>query len=229
MTQIPLNMLQKRSQLAAKYLCGNGIEIGALDAPLDLPAQAKVRYVDRMPVHELRLQYPELASRKLVDVDIVDDGESLGKIEDDSLDFLVANHMLEHCENPLGTLRNALRKLKKDGILYCSIPDKWQSFDIERNLTTFEHLINDDKDSGAASKFAHYVEWARFVAKSPDAEVEESALRNMQFKYSIHFHVWDESSFHEFLNQSKSYLNNIFEILQFERNGTEVVAILRKQ
>ena len=36
-----------------------------------------VRYVDRMEVADLQKHYPELAGQELVDVDIVDDGETL--------------------------------------------------------------------------------------------------------------------------------------------------------
>ena len=43
MTQIPQKILQRRAELAARYLSGQGIEIGALDCPLTLPATARVR------------------------------------------------------------------------------------------------------------------------------------------------------------------------------------------
>jgi hypothetical protein len=39
-----------RQMLAYEYLCGNGIEIGALHNPLRVPRRAHVRYVDRMSV-----------------------------------------------------------------------------------------------------------------------------------------------------------------------------------
>ena len=57
-------------------------------------------------------RYPELAQFDLVPVDIVDDGETLSSLEDSQLDFIIANHMLEHTENPLGAIRNHLRKIR---------------------------------------------------------------------------------------------------------------------
>ena len=81
---------------------GSGLEIGALQMPLRLPAGASVRYVDRFDVEELRSHYPELDDFELVAPDVIDDGEVLGTIPDESADFLIANHMIEHCEDPIG-------------------------------------------------------------------------------------------------------------------------------
>ena len=103
-------MLQRRRALSDKYLTGQGIEIGALHYPLEVGEQVSVRYVDRLSSEELRPLYTELREFPLVPIDIIDDGEKLSRIEDESLDFIIANHMLEHCENPLGTIRNHLRQ-----------------------------------------------------------------------------------------------------------------------
>jgi SAM-dependent methyltransferase len=158
---LPPKVLAVRRRIADTYLHGEGIEIGALYAPLQ--TSAKVRYVDRMPVEQLRVQYPELADTELTPVDCIDDGERLTTFANESLDFIIANHMLEHCENPLGTMRVHLERVRRGGILYYAVPDKRHSFDIDRPITTFEHLIDDDKDGGESSRVAHYMEWARLV------------------------------------------------------------------
>ncbi len=112
---LPDDVLSARARVAARYLTGSGIEIGALDAPTPLPAEASVRYVDFRTREELHAQYPELDAQHFVAVDVVDDGERLERIVDASIGFLIANHMLEHCENPLGTLRNHLAKVAPGG------------------------------------------------------------------------------------------------------------------
>src|SRR5438309_632310 len=55
-----------RDAIAAIFLRGDGIEIGALHQPLPVPASARVKYVDRMTVADLRRQYEELAAEPLV-------------------------------------------------------------------------------------------------------------------------------------------------------------------
>ena len=93
-----------RRQLARRFLRGDGLEIGALNLPLWMPRGARVRYVDRKPLEGLRAEYPEWAAWDIVAPDVVADGETLAGIPDASADFVVANHFLEHTEDPIGTL-----------------------------------------------------------------------------------------------------------------------------
>ncbi len=92
----------------------------------------------------------------MVPLDSIDDGETLSTISDDSLDFIIANHFLEHCENPIGTIRNHLKKVKTGGILLYVIPEKTYTFDKERTLTEFNHLIDDDVVGTEISRMPYY-------------------------------------------------------------------------
>ncbi len=103
-----------------------------------------------------------------VAVDVVDDGERLDAIDDASQGFLVANHMLEHCENPLGTLRNHLRKVAPGGWLFYAMPDMRCCFDSVRPLTRFDHLVADDADGGRGSREGHFLEWAKLINRIDD-------------------------------------------------------------
>src|SRR5689334_15922461 len=96
------NVLAKnRKELSEKYLGGSGIEIGALHSPLWLKPGVAVQYVDRFDGEGLHQHYPERAASGFVNHQIIDDGEKLTQFQDSSLDFIVANHFIEHCENPL--------------------------------------------------------------------------------------------------------------------------------
>ena len=48
-----------REKLPARFISGDGIEIGALHEPLGVSGRARVRYVDRMSIAELRTHYPQ--------------------------------------------------------------------------------------------------------------------------------------------------------------------------
>lgn len=230
MSFIPESMLQRRRVLSGKYLTGQGIEIGALHYPLEVSEKVSVRYVDRLSNEELRPLYPELRAFPLVSVDIIDDGEKLSRFEDESLDFIIANHMLEHCENPLGTIRNHLRKIRRSGILYYAIPDQRYGFDLKRPLTPFTHLVQDDRQGPESSRQSHFHEWARLVGKKTSPQdVHAEAKRLMELNYSIHFHVWNEMTFHEFLLKAQVYLKRAFSVIHFERNDTEIIAVLKKE
>jgi hypothetical protein len=221
--------LLARERISFRYLIGSGIEIGALHNPLPISNSAKVKYIDRMPSTELQKHYAELNPQLMVNIDIIDDGEILSKISDNSLDFVIANHFLEHCENPIGTIRNHIKKIKSRGILYYAIPIKTYTFDKDRPLTKISHLIDDDTNGATNSRNNHYCEWAKFVDKiqTPD-EIEQRISQLMTMGYSIHYHVWDIESWFEFLYKTNEYLNNPFKVMHFEHNDNEIITILQK-
>ena len=66
------SVLRGRRLITRLFLKGNGLEIGALHNPLRVPETAKVKYVDRMSVEDLKKHYPELNALDLVEVDIID-------------------------------------------------------------------------------------------------------------------------------------------------------------
>jgi hypothetical protein len=164
-------MRATRRELSERYFEGSGIEVGVLHQPLWTSERATVRYVDRLDVAGLRLYYPELGGEELVHVDSIDDGEVLASIEDGQLVFIIANHMLKHTENPIGTIRNHLRKLRDDGVLYYAVPHKRDCFDRDRPMTLFERLVRDDREGPMVSRLEHFYGWVTLTDKvfEPDA------------------------------------------------------------
>jgi predicted SAM-dependent methyltransferase len=218
-----------RESIARMYLRGKGIEIGALHNPLPLPKSTKIKYVDRMSLPDLRKQYPELVANELVDVDIIDDGEHLFNIRDSSQNFVIANHFLEHCQNPISAIRNMLRVLKKGGVVYLSIPDKRYSFDADRPATPLGHFLKDYQEGPEWSKKQHFEEWTRYIDKIKDnAEVEERISHLMKLDYSIHYHTWTQAEMLEFMLTLKQKLHFNFELELMLKNMGEVIFILRK-
>lgn len=230
----PSDPVTLRKEVAKKYIRGKGIEIGALHNPLpvhEIDAIEEVKYVDRYNVEGLRKHYPELNNLSLVNVDIIDDGEKLDTIDNNSLDFIICNHMLEHCENPIGTIRNHIKKLKSGGVLFMAIPDKRYTFDKNREITSFTHLLKDDQVGTEQSRRGHFWEWTVYVNNvQGDSQIQESIAYLMAMNYSIHFHVWDEYALGDFLHRTCEYLGHSFDIQFFELNSKyEVLTILTKK
>jgi SAM-dependent methyltransferase len=217
---------RNRQRIAGRYLRGEGIEIGALHNPLDVPRAARVRYVDHLPVDELRQHYPELADAPLVDVDILDDGERLATIADASQDFVIANHFLEHCEDPLGALGNMIRVLRPGGVLYLAVPDKRFTFDAARPVTSTDHVLRDHREGPEGSRRGHYEEWARLVDKVAEPEAHATAL--LDRGYSIHFHAWTQWELLEVVKTAADELKLDFDIELMLKNRHEVVFVLRR-
>ena len=215
-----------RRVIAGLYIRGDGIEIGALSHPLRVSRRARVKYVDRMTASALKKQYPELGTAELTGVDIVDDGERLESIQDSTQDFVIANHFIEHCQNPIGTIRNMIRVLKREGVLYLAIPDKRHTFDVNRPVTPIAHLIKDDRDGPEWSKRQHYQEYARLVDKVQGDQTESHVARLMDKDASIHYHVWKQTEMFELLLTLKKGLE--FDVDLVFRHANEVIFILRK-
>jgi SAM-dependent methyltransferase len=188
-----------RERLAARFVIGEGIEIGALHSPFPGTARGRIRYVDRLSTSELRAEYPELSHEELVDVEVVDDGETLASLDDASQDFVIASHFLEHCEDPIGTLAAHLRVLRPGGVVVLALPDRLRGVDHERQPTALEHLTDDHAHGPVASRARHYSEWARLVdlprGNVTPEDVHEHAAVLERRRASIHFHCWTAAEF----------------------------------
>jgi SAM-dependent methyltransferase len=183
-----------RRRIGQRHLAGEGLEIGALHHPFPAPPGARVRYADRHTTAQLREDYPELAGEPFAEVELVVDGETLAGVPDASQDFVIASHMLEHTEDPIGTLRAHLRVLRPGGVVVLALPDRRRGLDERRAPTTLEHLLADHADGGASSRAGHYREWSELVDLPlgfvAPADVAAHAAELERSGYSIHFHCW---------------------------------------
>lgn len=240
-----------RQQIARRYLRGTGLEVGAFAAPLTVPEGTTVQYVDKYRVEDLSASYT-IAGLSLADFgvdlssvirpDIVDDGENLSKVGDYSQDFVIANHVLEHFEDPIKGFKNMLRVLKHGGILFLSLPEMRHSFDRNREPTSIEHLVRDYEQGPAWSRQMAYREFATlFVANGMDkglfpkhAGADKLAFEDRvaqeleQANYSIHFHAWTMLGMIELFTHLRSYIDIAFEIELIQKNFDEVVFVFRK-
>ena len=195
-----------------KLLSGSGIEIGPLDHPIQAP-HLDIKFVDRMTVAELREQYPELANNDIVEPDIIDNGETLDTIADNSQDFVVASHVIEHIPNPIQALLTWQRVLKPGGRLFLAAPASDITFDRTRELTSIKHLLEDyqnpsrERDYAAFEEFALHVSCRHFGLK-PESEYKDLAKELWEQDYSIHYHVWTYKSFKKFLDYLSSHFDN---------------------
>jgi len=222
----PFDKRVLRAQIAKKYLQGDGIEIGALASPLALPPNARAHYVDRMSRVDLYQEYPEMRDRQLVEVDMLDNGETLECIPDNSVDFIIGNHFMEHCQDFLGTMKTHFGKLLSGGVLFYAVPLRPYTFDRRRANTSFEHLIQDHRVGPHISREAHFLEWARLVEQKPGSEAATRARELQDADYSIHFHAWDARALLNSFTAGIEFLDLPGHVFHFELNGHEAVCVI---
>jgi predicted SAM-dependent methyltransferase len=222
-----------RAALAEAYIKGEGIEVGAFNSPLPVPSGVKVRYVDIAPAEELEGHAREFKGHAhgldIVTPDIVDDAQTLATIADSSQDFVIACHLIEHTEDPIGAVGNWLRVLKAGGVLFLAIPDKRFTFDVERDSTGFEHLLRDHEEGPAWSRQGHYEDVARLVMGVRDErKVKEFAEENRESVGHTHFHVWTQADMFEMIAALRKRVGLEFDVLASAAAGNETVFVLRK-
>ncbi len=220
------NRFIPREDVARRYLVGEGIEIGPFVWPLRVPPGAHVRNVDYKSREELvsdgRATVKNIDS--IPQIDIVDRAEELATFADESLDFVIASHVIEHIEDPIGALGNWLRVLRSGGVLYIGVPDATQTFDSQRPRTSSEHVLRDHREGPQVSRQEHYEEWARLIEGVPPERVGERAAEFAEQDARHHFHVWDLAGFLELLTAAELPCR-----LEFaQRSIEEFIVVVRK-
>jgi SAM-dependent methyltransferase len=181
-----------------------------------------------MPVAGLRAHYPELHDQPVQEPDLIDDGETLAKVDNGTQDFVIANHFLEHCENPIQTIANLTRVLKEGGILYMAVPDKRFTFDIDRPVTPYPVLAETFRQGRRRDREELYLEWAACVQQAAPPDVSAVARKLLDEQYSIHFNVWALPDLLEFLARSKADFEQIRVLEWVVCSDNEVILILMK-
>lgn len=214
-----------RVRLSHQHISGSGIEIGGLHAPLHVKIGVKVVYVDRVGHEELKQVHSDVVA--IPNNLVIDNAETLATFADNSQDFVIANHVFEHTEDPIKTIKNWLRVLKPGGTIYAAIPDKRQTFDRKRNCTPFSHLMLDHLNGPEASRMDHYVDWFQ-NADFPDAGINVLGRAQDAFEKqaNIHFHVWDHAGIIEMFDRFQASFGLID--LEIHPNGSEVIVICKK-
>jgi len=194
-----------RRVLSHAFVRGRGIEIGALQNPLPVSSDAQVTYVDRMSKEKLGERYPELPQANLIEVDLIDDGETLSSLRSGSQDFIIANHFFEHCQDPIRTIKSFLRVLRPGGIVYMAVPDMRRTFDRVRPRTSLAHIVADHASGAEISREQHFREWVTLVephfGRAYDPDAAEARVRELIAQdYSIHFHTFIPDDIHALMN-----------------------------
>jgi SAM-dependent methyltransferase len=109
---------------------------------------------------------------------------------------VIACHILEHLEDPIGAIKTWFRVLKPGGVLFMSIPDRRFTFDFNRKVTPLTHLFADNEQGPAWSREAHWKELEEEYRSTYDVQDDEvlDLLMNWQRegRGHTHFHVWTQ-------------------------------------
>lgn len=199
----------RKSTIAKDYknyfLGKNGIEIGGPSEifQYELPIYKWVNHLDGCNFSTKTVWEGDIAAGKNYNFykdkngyQFISEASKLKDVPDNSYDFLVASHCLEHCANPIGTVKEWLRVLENSGIILLILPHKDFTFDRERMVTDFNHLLDDFKLNMGEEDLTHLQEILKYHDLSLDSgintknEFEVRSLDNFQNR-CLHHHVYD--------------------------------------
>jgi SAM-dependent methyltransferase len=126
----------------------------------------------------------------------VREASALNGLADETYDFILSSHCLEHLANPLLALREWRRVVRSEGHLVLLLPDPTRCFDHRRPITTLAHLREDFERGCAEDDMTHVSEvlalhdLARDPGAGSAATFRERVQRNAENR-CIHHHVFD--------------------------------------
>jgi predicted SAM-dependent methyltransferase len=210
---------EKALRLLAGYVAGAGIELGPGHLPFPLPYPgAKARYVDRWKPDESQGLFPELGeSAGFPMPDIVADlnVDRLSMLADESEDFVIASHVLEHLVDPLAQLAEIHRVLRPGGVALILLPDRRLTFDRARQPTTLDDLVADHASGAVVPDDAHLEEFLIYSEGWNNAR--DAAKREVTFEFhrqrSFHVHCWTQEEFVPVLRYSIATMHMSWELL----------------
>ena len=117
--------------------------------------------------------------------------------EDHTYDIVLCSHCLEHSANPLQCIEETKRVLSPSGCAIYVLPWKEGTFDHNRSVTSWEHLLDDYKNHTLEGDLTHLPEILRLhdITRDPGAGTFEQFTKRSLDNASnraLHQHVFDE-------------------------------------
>ena len=160
---------QRNPNFVTRYFIGDGIDIGGFPDPLTL-------YLEFFPL-----------IRNINVWDLEDgDAEFMQRIDDETLDFVVSSHCLEHLNNPFVGINNWFRILKPGGHLVVTIPEEdlyeqgvWPS---NKNLD-HKWSFTIWKEASWAPKSVNVMTLLQSLG--PSADIRSISVEDSGFRYQV--------------------------------------------
>lgn len=178
----------------SRHLRGSGVEIGPGVDPFPLGGLCtNLVYVEKhyesgyaqihdLQVTELVLDWPVVVGDM--------DTDSLAKLVNTDIDFVIASHVLEHLANPIRALREIQMTLSDSGVTLIALPDLRYTFDRNREPVSLEHLVEEFRSDVRIVDRDHIHECLSSQGLSSNVdELTTEIIEQYQYE-SVHAHAW---------------------------------------
>lgn len=184
---------------------GHGLEIGGPSKLFrrDLPIYRVIGSLDGVNFASTTVWEGQLSEGRTFRYDkgrvgqqFILEATALDGITDASYDFVLSCNSLEHVANPLRALHEWARVVRPGGGLLLVLPRRESNFDHRRDITTFDHLLEDFEQGIDESDLTHLDEIVErhdyaMTPDTPSPDVLRSrGLLNRENR-CLHHHVFD--------------------------------------
>jgi SAM-dependent methyltransferase len=160
---------------------------------------------------------------------IIADGSNLSSVVDDTYDFVLSSHNLEHFANPVKALKEWRRITRPNGTLILVLPDYRRTFDHRRTPTLVGHMLEDYTQNTGEDDATHIEEVLRLHDLEVDGTLKTHSIDELTARSisnltnrCLHHHVFDE------FNSAKLLTEVGLEILALERALPYHIVILSR-
>ncbi len=224
----------RESQIVHEYLDGlNGIEIGASSHnSFGLDKTGGYANVDYKASHgDLWQSGSALAPAK---VNIVASGDEL-PFKDESLDYVISSHALEHFFDPIKTIEEWFRVVRKNGYVVMIIPHKERTFDKLRPVTSVHELIARNKNILTEEKYFYRTDveesdnlilpydFLRIIENDEEKVENYKPIRQDIDIAHLHLSVWDTETFVELCKKMQWNIKEVQDVDDKVGNGFLVI------
>ena len=205
---------------------GLGLEVGPFDRPFFSKSESNVRFLDYKSTSDLRSTADMIIGHDgnfVEEVDYLVPGSGLWDIvPNETFDWILSSHALEHSPNLIGFLRTINRKLKQGGLVVSLLPDKRRTYDSLKPPTTLGRVFEDYFTSRKLSSFQATFDGQYYTRHAPISAAEDQHLRSASH---IPEGVPVQVCIDRGLNALNTYLdehNYIFTSMTFETISREI-------
>jgi SAM-dependent methyltransferase len=170
----------------------------------------------------------------LTPVEVFAEAEDLRMFKTGSLDFVIASHVLEHIPDPLSALKEWIRVLKENGILWLALPNyRCNEYDFLRKPVELSHIIDDYNNNEKDIKEEHWEEFLEVVDGVPRDSPNFTKLLDERYRSKdnrIHMHVFDKKLIDGILKYLHYNLYQDFQVIDSYclKNATDIILIIKK-
>jgi hypothetical protein len=149
------------------------------------------------------------SSRRPAGKTIIADGSALNSVADQSYDFVLSSHNLEHFANPVKALMEWKRITRPKGALILALPHYRKTFDRNRSPTLVDHMFDDYARNIGEDDTTHLEEVLRLHDLAMDGTLKQGTLEELTTRSIdnfnnriLHHHVFDEHNSAELLTRA---------------------------